>query len=248
MAERPTLPPTPPTAPVKINPIFQLAYGNIGAGPSSNVYRIERGYPFQRRGVPVTIASQFNALGGKTGSAVGLHSPVNENAITSGQLDPSKPGFLQNGSNVPTFITVAFTFNATSTTALTISWPATPIRRANRQPALNLSFDTAIPTGSISITGLTAATQYFWYPFWSEAGKVLGWAGAGNATSAGSPAISQTAQSDLVLQSAQFQGFVPLNTLTFTMPAAGTSTVTGGYASGAAGLNITGGGRQYRIF
>lgn len=247
MAERLNLPPTPPV-PIITNPVWQLAYGNIGPGPSPSLYRVERGFPFHRAGSQVVVAGQFKSLGSNTGSAVGLHSPVNQNAITNGQLDPSKSGFLQNGSNVPTFITVAFTFNATSTTALTISWPATAIRRANRQPALNLSFDTAIPAGSISITGLTANTQYFWYPFWSEAAKVLGWAGSGNATSAGSPAISQTAQSDAVLQAAQYQGFVPLNTLTFTMPNAGTSTVTGGYGSGGPGLNVTGGGRQYRIF
>jgi len=178
-----------------------------------------------------------------TGSAVGIHQPVSQNALTNGLLDPSKAGFLQFGSNVPTFITVAFTFNATSTTALTISWSATALRRANR--TLTNSSDTAIPAGSISITGLTAATTYWYYPFWSEAAKVVGWAGAGNATSAGSPAIAQTAQSDAVLQAQSFQGFVPMNTLQYTQPAAGTSTATGGYGSG--NPNITGGGRSYRI-
>jgi len=202
-----------------------------------NVYRIERGAPFQRRGQPVIAASQFKALN--------LNAPVKGTALTGGLLDPSKPGFLQLGSNVPTFVTVPFTFNATSTTALTISWPAWPIRRANKTIVPSVSNDTTIPTGSISLTGLTAATQYFYYPFWSEAAKILGWAGAGNATSAGTPAIAQTAQSDAVLQFAFFQGFVPLNVLTFTQPAAGTLSQTGGY--GTSLPNITGGGRSYRI-
>lgn len=238
----------PVPSPPSVLPITKrMAYG----GSTSQVdtaftYRLERGFPFVRAGQPVVVSSTFNTLRMNTGSAVGLNAPVRQNAITNGALDPSKAGFLQLGSNVPTFITVAFTFNATSTTALTISWPATPIRRANRQPTLNLSFDTAIPAGSISITGLTANTPYWYYPYWSEVMKTVGWAGAGNSTSAGSPAIAQTAQSDSVLQAASFQGFVPLNTLKFTQPAAGTSTQTGGYASG--NPDITGGGRSYRIF
>ena len=173
--------------------------------------------------------------------------PGSFDPVTNGHLDPSQPGFLQKGSNVPTFVTVAFTFNATSTTALTISWPATALRRANRQAVPGLSSDTAIPAGSISITGLVANTQYFYYPFWSENAQIVGWAGAGNATSVGNPAIAQTLQSDIVLQAQAFQGFVPMSSgaLTFTQPAAGTSTATGGYGSGNPG--ITGGGRQYKI-
>ena len=216
-----------------------MAYGNIGGqAATDNTYRMERGVPFQRRGQAVTANPQFKTLA--------LKAPVVQTALTNGLLDPSKSGFLQKGSNVPTFVTVAFTFNATSTTALTISWPATPIRRANKQAALNISSDTAIPAGSISITGLTANTQYFYYPFWSEAAQVLGWAGAGNATSAGSPAIAQTAQADATVQAAFFQGFVPLNVLTFTQPAAGTLSQTGGYGSGNPG--ITGGRRGYNTY
>lgn len=228
-----------------VHPVTALAYSSGGTKAGNYyAYRLRRGFPFFRRGQPVTVSSQFNAL--KNSNSVGLHQPVNQQALTDGLLDPSKTGFLQKGSNVPTFITVAFTFNATSTTALTISWPATPIRRANRQPALNISSDTAIPAGSISITGLTANTTYYYYPYWSEAAKTVGWAGSGNSTSAGSPAIAQTQQSDAVLQQQSFQGFVPINVLEFKQPAAGTSTQTGGYNSGNPG--ITGGGRSYRVF
>jgi hypothetical protein len=230
------------------NSTMVMAYGGGGQGSNTEgkfpyVYRVERGFPFQRRGQPVVVDSQFNSLALPTGSAVGLHSPVSTSALTGNELDPSKSGFLQKGSNVPTFITVPFTFNATSTTALTISWPATALRRANR--TLTAASDTAIPAGSISVTGLTANTTYYYYPFWSEAAKIVGWAGAGNATSAGNPAIAQTLQSDLVLQQQSYQGFVPLNTLQYTQPAAGTSTATGGYGTG--NQNITGGGRSYRI-
>lgn len=236
--------PPDPAKPMSQRIVSALAYGsNLGVTDSPYSYRLERGFPFQRAGKPVTVSSTFNTLRMNTGSAVGLHQPVNQNALTGGLLDPSKSGFLQLGSNVPTFVTVAFTFNATSTTALTISWPATALRRANR--TVTTSSDTAIPAGSVSITSLTANTQYFFYPYWSESAKVVGWSGAGNASSAGSPAIAQTSQSDAVLQFASFQGFVPLNTLTFTMPNSGTLSQTGGYASGFP--NLTGGGRSYRI-
>src|SRR6267154_1580185 len=237
---------TADTPPAKKEPIaMRLAYGQTG-GPVDTpyTYRLERGFPFVRAGMPVVVSSTFNTLRMNTGSAVGLHVPVNQNALTNGLVDPSKPGVLQLGSSVPTFVTVPFTFNATSTTALTISWPAWPIKRANR--TLTFASDTTIPSGSISITGLTANTQYFYYPFWSEAAKVLGWAGAGNATRVGSPAIAQTTQADATVQAAYFQGLGPLSVLTFTQPAAGTLSQTGGYGSCNAG--ITGGRRGYNTY
>lgn len=235
------VPPPPIVQPIA----KQMAYGSApGPVDTPYTYRLERGFPFQRRGQPVVVSSTFKTLAGTSGSAVGLNAPVKQSALTNGLVDPSKSGFSQLGSNVPTFVTVAFTFNAGSPTTLTISWPATAIRRANR--TISFSADTAIPAGSIAITGLTAATKYWWYPFWSETAKVLGWGGAGNATSAGAPAIAQTVQADTTVQAAFFQGFVPLNVLTFSQPAAGASTLTGGYASGNPG--ITGGGRGYNIY
>lgn len=228
--------------------IYNLAYGSSsGVVDTPYTYRIERGFPFNRAGQTVTVASQFQTLGGTQGSAIGLHQPVSQSALTGNKLDPSKTGFLQQGSNVPTFITVPFTFNAGSPTTLTISWPAYPLRRGNRQPWLNISSDTQIPAGSIAITTLVANTQYFFYPYWSEAQKSVGWGGAGNATSAGTPAIAQTVQSDTVLQSQSYQGFVPINTLAFTTPNAGTKTVTGGYTAAGVPDTVTGGGRSYRI-
>jgi len=243
-------PPIPqePAPPVSQRITHQMAYGGEPVGTDTTYsYRLERGFPFARAGSPVTVASQFKSLGLNAGTAVGLHVPVNQNALTSGQLDPSKPGFLQVGSNVPTFITMPFTLNSTSTTTITISWPATPIRRGSRTTIPFFSSDTAIPAGSILITTLVANTQYFFYPFWSEKAKILGWGGAGNATSAGTPAIAQTVQSDLVLQQQSYQGFVPLNTLAWTTPAAGTKTATGGYSAAGVPDTPTGGGRSYRI-
>lgn len=222
-----------------------LAYGSAsGTVDTPYTYRLERGFPFQRAGAPVTVSSTFQTLRMNTGSAVGIHQPVNQNALTNGLLDPSKSGFLQQGSNVPTFVTVAFTFNAGTPTTLTISWPATALRRANR--TILVASDTAIPAGSIAITGLTGNTQYWYYPYWSEVAKIVGWAGAGNAISAGTPAIAQTAQTDVVLQAQSYQGFVPLNVLSFTQPAGGALSQTGGYSSGNPG--ITGGARSYRLF
>jgi hypothetical protein len=240
----PQLPPEPNT-PVKRRIAHAMAFGGEPVGTDTTYsYRLERGFPFARAGNPVTVASQFKSLGLNAGTAVGLHVPVNQNALTNGQLDPSKSGFIQVGSNVPTFITMPFTLNGTSNTTLTISWPDTPIRRGSKTTIPFFSSDTAIPAGSILITGLTAATQYFFYPFWSEKAKILGWGGAGNATSAGAPAIAQTVQSDLVLQQQSFQGFVPLNTLAYTT---GVKTVTGGYSAAGVPDTATGGGRSYRI-
>src|SRR5271155_999112 len=141
-------------------------------------------------------------------------------ALTSNQIDPTKPGVLMRGS-VPPSWSGAFTYIST-TSSLTWSWSGLAIYRAD-------GTTTAIPNGSVAVTGLTAATTYYFYPYWNDNTSSLAWVGGG----AGSPANAQTAKTNLAAQQQSLQGFIPLSQ--GAMVAATTSSGTGGGSGGGSG-------------
>src|SRR5271170_1003065 len=141
-------------------------------------------------------------------------------ALTSNQIDPTKPGVLMRGS-VPPSWSGAFTYVST-TLSLTWSWSGLSIFRAD-------GTTTAIPNGSVAVTGLTAATSYYFYPYWNDDTSSLAWVGGG----AGSPANAQTAKTNLAAQQQSLQGFIPLSQ--GAMVAATTSSGTGGGSGGGSG-------------
>jgi hypothetical protein len=141
-------------------------------------------------------------------------------ALTSNQIDPTKPGVLMRGS-VPPSWSGAFTY-ASTTSSLTWSWSGLAIYRAD-------GTTTAIPNGSVAVTGLTAATTYYFYPYWNDNTSSLAWVGGG----AGSPANAQTAKTNLAAQQQSLQGFIPLSQ--GAMVAATTSSGTGGGSGGGSG-------------
>src|SRR5205085_12184040 len=77
---------TPDSPPAKKELLaMRLAYGTSGMPVDTPyTYRLERGFPFVRAGKTVVVSSTFNSLRMNTGSAVGLHVPVNQNALTNG--------------------------------------------------------------------------------------------------------------------------------------------------------------------
>src|SRR6202142_3184808 len=70
-----------------------------------------------------------------------------------------------------------------TTSSLTWSWSGLTIYRAD-------GTTTAIPSGSVAVTGLTAATTYYFYPYWDDTASALAWVAGG----AGAPANAQTAK------------------------------------------------------
>jgi hypothetical protein len=80
---------------------------------------------------------------------------VSAGALTSNDVDPTKPGVLMKGSVPPTW-SGAFTYTST-TSSITWSWSGLAILRADRTT-------TQIINGSLLATGLAAATTYFFYP------------------------------------------------------------------------------------
>ncbi len=141
-------------------------------------------------------------------------------ALTSNQIDPTKPGVLMRGSLPPSW-SGAFTY-ASTTSSLTWSWSGLAIYRAD-------GTTTAIPNGSVAVTGLTAATSYYFYPYWNDNTSSLAWVGGG----AGSPANAQTAKTNIAAQQQSLQGFIPLSQ--GAMVAATTSSGTGGGSGGGSG-------------
>jgi hypothetical protein len=145
---------------------------------------------------------------------------VSSNALTANQIDPTKSGVLMRGSVPPTW-SGAFTY-ASTTSSLTWSWSGLAIYRAD-------GTSTAIPNGSVAVTGLTTATTYYFYPYWDETANALAWVPAGS----GSPAYAQSAKTNAAAQQQALQGRIPLSQ--GAIAAATTSSGTGGGSGGGSG-------------
>ncbi len=145
---------------------------------------------------------------------------VSSAALTSNQIDPTKSGVLMRGSVPPTW-SGAFTY-ASTTSSITWSWSGLSILRAD-------GTSTAVPNGSLAVAGLTAATTYYFYPYWNETASALQWVAGG----AGSPANALAAKTNSAAQQQSLQGLVPLSQ--GAMVAATTSSGTGGGSGGGSG-------------
>jgi hypothetical protein len=141
-------------------------------------------------------------------------------ALTAGKIDPTKSGVLMRGSVPPTW-SGAFTYLST-TLSLTWSWSGLSIFRAD-------GTTTTIPNGSLGVTGLTAATTYYFYPYWDDTASALAWVGGG----VGAPANAQAAKTNLAAQQQSLQGLVPLSQ--GAIAAATTGSGTGGGSGGGSG-------------
>ncbi|MGA2510118.1 MAG: hypothetical protein ABSG27_07790 [Candidatus Acidiferrales bacterium] len=148
------------------------------------------------------------------------YARVVSGALTAGQIDPTKSGVLMKGSVPPTW-SGAFTY-ASTTSSLTWSWSGLTIYRAD-------GTTTAIPNGSVAISGLAAATTYYFYPYWDDAASALAWVAGGS----GTPANAQSAKTNLAAQQQALQGRVPLSQ--GAIVAATTSSGTGGGSGGGSG-------------
>ena len=141
-------------------------------------------------------------------------------ALTAGKLDPTKTGMLMKGSVPPTW-SGAMTYVST-TTSITWSWTGLSIARADGS-------NTSIPNGSLAVTGLTAATTYYFYPYWDDVALAINWVAGG----AGTPTNAQTAKTNSAAQQQSLQGYIPLSQ--GAMMAATTSSGTGGGSGGGSG-------------
>jgi hypothetical protein len=113
---------------------------------------------------------------------------------------------------------------ATTTTTITLSWTGMKIYRADG------SIET-LPDGSQTVTGLTANTSYYFYPYWDEVNQVVGFvSGSGS----GSPGIAFLAaqRTNYILQQQMLSNLTALSQggpMLVATPASGT---TSGLAGG----------------
>jgi hypothetical protein len=149
-----------------------------------------------------------------------LFARVTSGALTSGKVDPAKSGVLMKGSVPPTW-SGAFTYVSTTAT-ITWSWTGLTISRADGST-------TVIPDGSLAISGLTAATTYYFYPYYDDAALAIGWVAGG----AGSPANALAAKTNTAAQQQALQSRIPLSQ--GAIVAATTSSGTGGGSGGGSG-------------
>ena len=148
------------------------------------------------------------------------YARVTAGALTEGKIDPTKSGVLMKGSVPPTW---SGSFNYVCTTSsITWSWSGLTIYRAD-------GTTTSVPNGSVAITGLAAATTYYFYPYWDEASSAVEWVTNGT----GSPAAAQTGKTNVAAQRQALQGRVPMSQ--GAVVAATTSSGTGGGSGGGSG-------------
>ncbi|HEV2340319.1 MAG TPA: hypothetical protein VGS15_00805 [Candidatus Acidoferrales bacterium] len=151
---------------------------------------------------------------------------VSAAALTSNKVDPTKSGVLMRGSVPPTW-SGAFTYIST-TSSITWSWSGLVIYRAD-------GTQTQIANGSLTVSGLAAATTYYFYPYWDEIALAIAWVAGG----AGNPANAQTAKTIAAAQQQGLQGRIPLSA--GAIAAATTSSGTGGGSGGGSGSCVRAG-------
>jgi hypothetical protein len=152
-----------------------------------------------------------------------LGDRVTSGATTAGKIDPTKTGVLLKGSVPPTW---SGTFTYVSATAtITCNWSALTIARAD-------GTTTAVANGSLTVSGLTPGTTYYFYPYWDDSALALAWVG-GLASSAGTAANAFTAKANTAAQQQSLQGLIPLSQ--GAMIAATTTSGAGGGSGGGSG-------------
>lgn len=115
------------------------------------------------------------------------YARVVSGALTAGKIDPTKTGVLMKGSVPPTW-SGGFTYVSTMS-SITWSWSGLSIYRAD-------GTSTAVPNGSFAVTGLTAGTTYYFYPYWDDTLNSWAWVLGGT----GTPAGAQLAKTNLAAQ------------------------------------------------
>lgn len=164
----------------------------------------------------------------------GSYSPLANQYVQDGQISLLSAGIVMRGSAAPTLNSFGFAYTATTTQA-TIYWDGTNGSQVIVQKRNDRSRQT-IPPGSITITGLSAATRYYLLPFWPPANACqIGWVPG----TVGSPQICFTVITDSNAVIAQnFQEREPLSSgyMYFDTPASG----TGGGGGGGGACVMTG--------
>lgn len=180
--------------------------------------RLENSAPYTRRSALVTSDSDFASVSRSALDSDLSISLTNDGIPKLGSLPPSI--IAGNFAYVPTENSITWYWDATNGSNLLV------IRRAD-----NTNF--TIPTGTLTVSGLTPNAQYYFYPFWSVTGArcsnvswVIG--------DIGSPQFAFTTISTDALrqQTLQFREALSGGAMTASTTVAGTGTGTSAPAGG----------------
>lgn len=158
-------------------------------------------------------------------------------SLSPGVVDPTTGGLAASGGRV-TSLTTKFSASAPSTTSIQLFWDGT-----NSSDPLRIYRDDGTVAGPFPsnqlVTGLTAATLYFFYPYFDEASQRVLFVSQAGAT--GSPPIAYTSQNVLQSQAQMLRGRIPLganlSVTGFSTPSAGSTAAAsvGGGGGGGGG-------------
>src|SRR4029077_1442451 len=152
-------------------------------------------------------------------------------------VDPTTAQITSRGSRMSS-ITTPITWVATATT-VTFYWDGT-----NGSQLLRIGRDDGTVVGPtnngspVVVTGLTASTQYFFYPYWDEVQQKVIFSTV-QGTAKGTPAFAFLVQNFFAAQQQILRGRIPLGLLLIdtgvTTPGSGTTSGSGGSGGGGAG-------------
>lgn len=176
------------------------------------------------------VTTSLNALVGQN-----LTLQQGFTALSNPTVDPTTSQFKSAGSRAAS-LTTNFGFTAPSPTSINIFWDGT-----NSSTILRIYRDDGTVAGPFAgnqlITGLTAATQYFFYPYFDEATQRVLFVSIPPAV--GSPPIAYTAAAIAIAQQQILRGRVQLASdlavTGITTPAAGSTPATNAGGGGSGG-------------
>lgn len=189
---------------------------------TTRVRRLERGEQYLRAGQLVT----------PSGSYAGVPTTLLDN----GRIDLTSPDLTTKGSIPPAGVVGNFGFTAT-TTSITAYWDGTNGSTKLRIVRTDGSA-VQIPTGTMTISGLSANTQYGLLPFWSPFNNCgIGWIKGDSGTDPNKFAFSAAAMTITNSVQQVYQKREPLSNgfLKYTTPTSGTNSgggTGGGYGGG----------------
>lgn len=206
--------------PDQIKGILKRAFTNtVTASERARLQRLEVGSPYLR--ADALIATK------------GTYSRTPAGLLNAGNFDIRSAKIINQGSITPTSSTSGAFAYTSDTSSIHWYWDGTnSSKRIIQRRADGSKF--VIPAGDLNVTGLSANTTYYFYPFWPTYSLCqIGWVQI-NGTSVGTPAIAFSAKSDDALQLQALADREPLTA----------GAMTGATTAAGSGSGFGGGGGQ----
>ncbi len=165
-------------------------------------------------------SSRFAVVNGAGLNAINAVDSSNRVSTINGAVSPL--GSIVTGSST---VTISYT---STTTSITISWTSGNLNRMDGS-------QTAVTSGSVTVTGLSASTTYYAAAYWDEVAQAISFV-TGQSGAVGSPAILYPSESPEVAWQGQLQAHLNLGWVPVVTAASGGS----GGGNGSSGCCLRG--------